>query len=128
MARILLIETDRPLANNLCQFLSGAGHEVDWHVNPQDAMDSADKQSPDAIVLDLLLAGRSGIEFLYELRSYPDWQTLPVIIFSSLSPRELSSASDSLHQLNIAAYHYKPSTTLAELARSIDHSLQPVSA
>jgi DNA-binding response OmpR family regulator len=75
MANILLIETDRLLAKNLSKYLTKFGHEVSWHVEPQAAMDSADQKCPDVIVLDLLLANsRSGIEFLYEFRSYPEWQ------------------------------------------------------
>jgi len=128
MARILLIEADRVLATNLQAFLKAAGHQVEWHVDPQVAMDAIDKKKPDLLILDLLLAGRSGVEFLYELRSYPDWQKLPIIVFSSVSNRELGqSAPDALKQLDIAAYLYKPETNLSQLAAAVKQALQPAS-
>jgi CheY-like chemotaxis protein len=115
--RILLIETDKVLATTLCNYLGRRGHEVEWHVDPQAAMHSADKQCPDAIILDLLLAFGSGIEFLYEFRSYPEWQTLPVVVFSNIAPGELGPTEMALDQLNVSAFHYKPETSLRDLGR-----------
>jgi CheY-like chemotaxis protein len=129
MANILLIETDRLLAKNLSKYLKNLGHQVSWHVEAQSAMDSADQQCPHVIVLDLLLANsRSGIEFLYEFRSYPEWQNLPVVIFSHVAAEDLKDCLDSMQQLNVAAYRYKPTTTLKDLAQTINQSLQPINA
>lgn len=125
MARILFIESDRLLGANAKQILKRAGHDVDWHVDPQAAMDSADAAHPDIIVLDLLLAGHSGIEFLYELRSYPEWAKLPVVIYSNVPAEEFSGAGIGAAALDIAAYYYKPTTPIGELSRSIDRILQP---
>jgi DNA-binding response OmpR family regulator len=124
MAHILLMETDHMLAKNLSKFLKKLGHEVSWHVEPQAAMDSADNNKPDVIILDLFLAGRSGIEFLYEFRSYPEWQDMPVVIFSSVAAEDLSNCLESLEQLNVSAYRYKPTTSMAELAETLEQSLQ----
>ena len=125
MARILFIEPDRLLGANAKKILKHSGHSVDWHVDPQAAMDSADAAHPDIIILDLLLAGRSGVEFLYELRSYPDWQKLPVIIYSNVPSEDFNTAGIGALQLNIAAYYYKPATSISELSRSINRILQP---
>lgn len=125
MANILLIETDHLLAKNLVKFLSGYGHNVAWQVDPQEAIEQADHTKPDVIVLDIIFANRrSGVEFLYELRSYPDWQNLPVIIFSCVAAQNLTGCMESLQQLKIFAYHYKPTTSLAQLAKTIDQSLK----
>jgi len=125
MANILLIETDHILAKNLSKYLKGLGHKVSWHVEPQAAINHADKSQPDVIILDLLLSNhRSGIEFLYEFRSYPEWQNLPVVIFSHVAAEDLRGCLDALKQLNVAAYRYKPTTSLSDLAQSIDQALQ----
>jgi CheY-like chemotaxis protein len=128
MASILLLETDHILAKNLCEYLVALGHNVAWCVEPQEAINKADQHQPDVIILDLMLANqRSGIEFLYEFRSYPEWQDLPVVIFSHVAAENLKGCLDSLQQLNIAAYRYKPTTSLMDLANSIDQALkQPV--
>jgi CheY-like chemotaxis protein len=129
MANILLIETDRLLAKNLSKYLSKLGHDVAWQVEPQAAMDQADQKCPDVIVLDLLMANsRSGIEFLYEFRSYPEWQDLPVVIFSHVAAEDLKDCLESMQQLNVSAYRYKPTTSLKDLAQTINQSLQPINA
>jgi CheY-like chemotaxis protein len=129
VANILLIETDHLLAKNLTNFLKKLGHQVSWQVEPQGAMDQADITQPDVIVLDLLMANhRSGVEFLYEFRSYPEWQSLPVVIFSHVAAEDLKDCLDSMQQLNVAAYRYKPTTSLSDLAQTINKALQPLNA
>jgi DNA-binding response OmpR family regulator len=124
MANILLIESDKILAGNIIKAFKNAKHSVDWQVDPQVALNSADSQLPQAIILDLVLANRSGVEFLYEFRSYPDWQNIPVILFSSLSPDELTESAGGFEHLNITTYHYKPNTSLVDLAATFEKSLQ----
>lgn len=128
MAQILLIEADRILARNLVKVLKRAGHRVDWQVEPQAAMDSADALHPDIIILDLLLASRGGIEFLYEFRSYPEWQRLPVIIFSHVALEEFDETAVNFQDLGIVAFHHKPVTPLAELAKSVEQALSVVAS
>src|ERR1041385_8833501 len=101
MAQVLLIESDRIIAENAAKVLRKAGYEVDWQVEPQFALDSADSTVPKVIILDLILANRGGVEFLYEFRSYPDWQSIPIVLFSSLSPEELKGTLDGFDHLNI---------------------------
>jgi DNA-binding response OmpR family regulator len=125
MAHILFIESDHLLGSNAKKILQHSGHSVDWHVDPQAALDSADGAQPDIIVLDLILAARSGVEFLYELRSYPDWANLPVIIYSNVPVEEFAGAGVGALQLDIAAYHYKPATSITQLCRSVDQILRP---
>lgn len=125
MARILFIEPDRILGANTVRIMKRAGHTVDWHVDPQAAMDSADAGRPDIVILDLMLAGRSGIEFLYEFRSYPEWAGVPVIIYSNVPAEEFSAANVGFRQLDITAYHYKPLVGIAELLKSVERILQP---
>lgn len=126
MAKILLLEADQPLANNLRRYLRNSGHKVVWSATPQAAIEATDQTHPDVIVMDILLGGHSGVEFLYELRSYPEWQKLPVIILSSLPAHDVLQADLSLEQLNIAKYFYKPDTALVQVAAAVDNAVQPV--
>jgi len=113
--RILLIETDRFLARNIQRALKRAGHDSDWLIDLQTAINAADTSKPDAVILDLLLAGRSGIEFLYEFRSYPEWNEVPVIVYSNIPDSELRQGSEAFAQLGISHFLYKPATKLDEL-------------
>jgi DNA-binding response OmpR family regulator len=126
MPNVLLLETDYQLAKHTGDYLKLQGHQVVSFCDPQSAISSADSHCPDVIVLNLILAGRSGIEFLYELRSYPEWQQIPVIAIGKLSAGELEDYAPVFAQLNVKRHLYKPMAPLAELAATIESVLQPV--
>lgn len=118
--RLLLIEPDRVLASIYQQALGAAGHEVRGAVSAQSAVFSADERTPDIVVLELQLVSHSGIEFLYEFRSYPEWQTLPVIILSQVPASEFSDSRKLLRdELGVVTYLYKPHTSLKRLVSAV---------
>lgn len=123
MARILLIEPDYVLARTYYEALSRAGHQVIPTAGAQTALLVADDIKPELIILELQLIEHSGVEFLYELRSYPDWQHLPVILHTQVPPAEFNQSRELLKQLNIQTYLYKPQTTLQELVDEVDRCL-----
>jgi response regulator RpfG family c-di-GMP phosphodiesterase len=88
---------------------------------------AADQQRPDVVIVELQLVAHSGIEFLYEFRSYLEWQAIPLIIHSQVPPSEFASNWQLFKdQLSISHYLYKPQTTLKELLATISQVLQPV--
>jgi DNA-binding response OmpR family regulator len=123
MSRILLIETDRLLARNISYCLEERGYSVDWQVDPQAAIISLDVSPASAIILDLMLAGRSGIEFLYELRSYSDWKDIPVFIYSSLSKDDVGESLPGLQQLGIEDYYHKSYISPKKLVEHLSQKL-----
>lgn len=120
MANILCVEPDRVLAETYYEALTTAGHDVVVTPSAQTALMVTDEFKPDLIILELQLIEHSGVEFLYELRSYTDWQHIPVIIQTQVSPGEFSGNRELLkHQLNVATYLYKPQTSLQQLVRAV---------
>jgi DNA-binding response OmpR family regulator len=117
---ILLIEPDTLLAQIYKSLLERDGHRIDIAPTAQEAIFAADARCPDLVLLEMQLVSHSGIEFLYEFRSYGDWQDVPVIVLSHVPPGEFSSSQDTLQdQLGVRAYHYKPQTSLVTLARVV---------
>src|ERR1700733_7447717 len=105
MSQILLIEPDKSLAKTYHQALKQAGHKVVSVTSSQQAINSADKLAPDVVVLEIQLVGHSGIEFLYEFRSYPEWQSIPVIVHSNVPYVELKDGWPLLSkQLGVSSY------------------------
>ncbi|HET8991765.1 MAG TPA: response regulator [Candidatus Saccharimonadales bacterium] len=120
MSTILLIEPDRIMAGLYFNALTEAGHEVIYAPSAQTGILVADDVQPDLIILEIQLVEHSGIEFLYELRSYADWQAVPVIINSIVPPSEFQTSYELLsNELGVSAYLYKPNTKVAELLRVI---------
>lgn len=124
MAHIILIEPDKVLAETFRHSLLEAGHTVVPCASAQAAIMAADQTRPDVVVLEVQLIEHSGIEFLYEFRSYADWQKIPVIIQTGVPAGEFANNWQTLkHQLGIEAYLYKPQTTLQQLLKSVNACL-----
>lgn len=123
--RILLIEPDLVLAKTYRHIFEQNNWQVDWQTSTQKAIAAADRHRPDIIILELKLAGHSGPEFLYEFRSYADWQDVPIIILSLVPEREVKVSKHVWDKLNIKKYMYKPTTSLAQLQDFVE-GLQPV--
>jgi DNA-binding response OmpR family regulator len=124
MSQILLIEPDRVLAETYRQALLGGGHQVVCCASAQAGIISADQHRPDLIILELQLVEHSGIEFLYELRSYPDWQDVPVIIHTLVPAAEFIHSRRLLSErLGVRNYLYKPETNLKELLSAAEENL-----
>ncbi len=124
MAQILLIEPDRLLAGVYAQALTGKGYKVVACASAQAAIMAADTSKPDVVVLELQLIEHSGVEFLYEFRSYPEWQNIPVIIQTGVPPGEFSGNRQLLKQeLGVETYLYKPQTLLRQLLASVSEHL-----
>lgn len=120
MAHILLIEPNPLLAATYRQALQQVGHEVVLVAGAQAAIEEADQHTPDAVVLELQLPQHGGVEFLYEFRSYAEWQQIPVILHTATTMQALGSGWRVLQQhLGVRAYLYKPQTSLKKLTHVI---------
>lgn len=125
-AHILILGSDRQLTTQRAAYLKLKGYKVTAHVDPQHAISLADTRPPALVIIDLLLAGRSGIEFLYELRSYPEWLNIPVIITGQQSLAEVQPFGAAFAELGVSSYLPTAWTSLAQLEQVISGLLQPV--
>lgn len=107
------------LAEQYVRYLEREAYEVSWCENAQTGVAAADVLHPDLIIVELLLAGHSGIEFLYEFRSYVDWLAVPVVILSGISQRSAGVSDATLADLGVCVYLYKPDTSLDQLGRQV---------
>ncbi len=124
MAHILVLEPDAKLAQMYAQVLQTRQHTTAVAHTAQDAVSEADAAKPDAVVLELQLTSHSGIEFLYEFRSYTDWREVPVIVLSNVPPTEFAASQQLLYQrLGVTGYYYKPRTSLKALLRAVEETL-----
>jgi DNA-binding response OmpR family regulator len=123
MGHIIVLEPDVRLARTYGGLFATRSHTVEACTTAQDAIIAADEQKPDVVVLELQLVAHSGVEFLYEFRSYADWQAVPVIILSNVPPDEFAKSRSLLRRLGVAAYYYKPRTSLQTLLHGVEDAL-----
>lgn len=79
--RLLLVEDNVPLADELCSSLKRQGYAVDWLADGRDALVQGETQSYDLAILDLGLPGMSGLDVLRQWRT--NGLSLPVLILTA---------------------------------------------
>lgn len=124
---ILLVEPDLLLAATYASALTKDGHDVRVVQSAQLAVSYMDDHTPDLVVLELELREHSGVEFLYEMRSYPEWEAVAVIVHSMV-PRQRMVGNKALNDLGISDYLYKPQTSLTRLLQAVSDSKQRAAA
>ncbi|HSX44578.1 MAG TPA: response regulator [Candidatus Saccharimonadales bacterium] len=124
-AKILIIEPDRRLGKIYHSSLSNLGYQVNHRLSAEAALKIMDLEIPDLIIIEPQLVKHGGFEFLYELRSYQDWQAMPVIINSFIPVEVLKYMHAALDQLGVVRQLYKPDTTLKQLTEVCQTVLQP---
>ena len=93
-SRILIIEDERHIAKLLDYFLRKAGYDVLCVSSAEEALPMLSSYAPDAVLLDLVLPGMSGLDFLHELRSDPKRGDQVVIVLSAhwFDPEDMTLA------------------------------------
>jgi two-component system phosphate regulon response regulator PhoB len=81
--RILIIEDERPLTDVLSYNLQREGYEPIVAHDGQEGLRKAQTLLPDAVLLDLMLPVRNGLEVCRELRSGERTRTLPIIMLTA---------------------------------------------
>jgi signal transduction histidine kinase/DNA-binding response OmpR family regulator len=93
--RVLLVEDDEVARTAIRQALARGGWGVDTADNGRAALQQLAKETPDAIVLDLIMPEMDGFEFLAEMRSRAQWHDVPVLVVTAM---DLTDADR--HRLN----------------------------
>ena len=83
MKKLLIVEDDKNWADILCSYAVAVGADTRAAVSGGQAMEMIDNWQPDAIVLDMLLAGETAVALLNELRSHADLARLPIVVCSN---------------------------------------------
>ena len=81
--RILIIEDEQTMAHIYRNKFLVDGFEVEIAFDGEAGFETAKTFRPDAIVLDLILPGISGIELIKKIRAEPGFQKTPIIVFSN---------------------------------------------
>ncbi len=83
MSKILIIEDDQLVANIYRNRLAVEGFTVEVANTGEAGLELFKTFTPDAVIVDLILPGISGLEVMKKIRSQPEFQKLPLIVFSN---------------------------------------------
>jgi two-component system phosphate regulon response regulator PhoB len=101
MARLLVIDDERDLQEVLAYHLHRAGHEVSSALSGGVGLAMAREESPDLVLLDVMLPDLSGTEVCKKLRSDPLTAELPILMLTAKG-----EASDRVAGLELGADDY----------------------
>jgi len=118
MQNVLLIDQSQVSQKTIKEIL--LGFSVLHASDASSAIKLASEITPDIIIIELSLGGHSGMEFIYEFRTYSDWRNIPIIIYSTIRLEPAIINSKSWNNLGIGAYLYKPESSLAILKSTVE--------
>ncbi len=114
---ILLIEPDAVLGGLYQKALNRLGYSVRHVQGGQSAIESCDQKAPELIILEVHLRGHNGIGFLHELRSYPEWQHIPVLLHTFTPISRISALVRK--EFGIVDHLYKPATSIHDFVHKV---------
>ncbi len=118
--KILFVEDSSLFRKAVARRLTTEGFEVVTAATGEEALQSAEAQPPDMIVLDMMLPKLDGMMVLRVLRSAEKTRNIPVIVLSgSTMERDRTAAQ----KLGITHYFRKDSSPMQELVASIRATL-----
>lgn len=91
--RILIVDDEPMVRDALASALSAEGYVVDVAGDGVEALDRICTVVPDAILLDLLMSGMNGRQFLQNLRTQPAYAAVPVLIMTAVQGVEINLAA-----------------------------------
>jgi DNA-binding response OmpR family regulator len=119
--RVLLIEDEPNIIEAIRFILSREGWRVDTHSNGEDAVEMVRSKTPDVVILDVMLPGRSGYDILREMREDPALASLPVLM---LTARGQSKDREMAERAGASRFMTKPFSN-AEVLDAVRALRQP---
>lgn len=119
--RVLLIEDEPNIIEAVSFLLTRDGWTVHVHSDGATANERLKDPKPDAVILDVMLPGKSGFEILRDMRADPETAALPVLMLTAkgqAQDRELAM------ELGASGFMTKPFSN-AEVLEQVRALLSP---
>ena len=120
MAKILVVEDEAPIANAYRIVMEQAGHTVAVAGDVATALELWHKERPAIILLDILLPGVNGLDFLKQLGAPKGLGSTKVIALSNIETRKV--VEEAKH-LGVAEYLPKVQFTPHQLLDVVNQQL-----
>lgn len=115
--KILIVEDDNFVAEVYSTKLLEMGHEVIIAQNGEEGLNALKENTPDMILLDIIMPVMGGIEMLEELKKNEEWKKIPVILLTNVGEKD---SIQKVQSLGVKDYLIKSHFTPAEVIEKID--------
>lgn len=117
---VLLAEDDPFMTALVAEGLEGAGFSVLSATNGEEAVRRFAEAKPDALLLDVLLPKKSGLEALAEIRGLPGGSGVPVLILSNI---EDAGYIREAERLGVVAYLIKANMQIPDIVAKVKEAI-----
>ena len=121
MTKILLVEDNEMNRDCLSRLLARRGYEVTCAEDGETAIEMAQAEPPDIILMDISLPGLDGYQATRTLRSLPLTQDTPII---ALTAHAMTSDREKAMQAGCSDYETKP-VEFPRLLKKIEDLTRP---
>lgn len=83
MKKILVIDDDQDILDAVQSILALEGFAVDTSLSGNEVLNHLETTQPDVILMDIMIAGVDGREICKQLKGHPEFEHIPVILFSA---------------------------------------------
>ncbi len=80
--RILVVDDDPDIVEYLGLFLEDHGYEVSSANRTSSALAALAEVEPHAVIVDVILPGRSGLDLLVTIRKHERWSSVPIVVLT----------------------------------------------
>ena len=108
MKKILVIEDNHDIRENICELLELTGYETCQAPNGLKGVESAQKNSPDLIICDIMMPEMDGYETISAIRKNQKYKNLPIF---AVTAKAMIGDRDKCIKVGASDYISKPVDT-----------------
>ncbi len=117
LRRILVVEEDEDMRENLRRILLGAGYEVSLAEDGTQAITVLRTQPCHLVLTDLVMPGMNGLELFGEIRQQD--QNLPVVFLSAFGDRATFAKATELGAVDFVTKPFRAGSLLGLIQRTL---------
>lgn len=120
---ILLVEEDKILSEMYKLKFTNANYKLTTKNNAKAALDWLEKNTPDCVIVDILLPGTNGIALIKSMRQNINLKKTKIVILTNLTQPDINLHNSIRDSLGVDAYYVKTRITPGQLVKNIGHLL-----
>lgn len=118
-ARILVVDDEPDVVTLIERILQPEGFEVLQAYDGISALDMAERDKPDLILLDIMMPMMSGYEVCEQLKTNPQTQHIPVLAFSSGHTQDAWEKSQQAGAATLLSKPFSSAELVAQVRRHL---------